>query len=481
MMNINDEALTALRSELGSGAVSTAGDDLDVHAGDWWPVIAKWSDEEKRAHRPACVVRPRDEEAISAAVRIAGRFGLAVIPYGAGSGVTGGVVSSSGAIVIDLRAMSDLLDVDEENFTVTVDPGWIGGDLEQALNLRGFTLGHYPQSLHLASVGGLVSTKSTGTFSSKYGGIEDLILGLRVVLSDGEVADFRPVPRSATGPGLSQLFIGAEGTLGVISRATLRMFPIAETRLFSGYAFPDLNAGIRAVREAFASHVRPAVLRLYDGIEAQGLYGRIGLRESRPLLIGGHEGIAVLAEAEQNVFRKIAEQHGAEFLGDEIGWAWEAHRFDASWLVEGNGAATRMADAIEVAAPWSLQLAVYEAVMQDIAPLCSRAMGHFSHFYSTGGAIYFIFFVEGKNPDDTRQRYEEVWNLVMRRVLALGGSISHHHGIGAVRSPFLKEELGTAHDVLVRVKRALDPENLMNPGKLGLDTPQSASQRMVVS
>lgn len=466
-MMIKNGVVQALLNDLGHSVVSIKNADLEAHTKDTWPLAAKWTTQEAETHLPSCVVRPTNSEMVAIALKIAVKHACPVVPFGAGSGVTGAAVPQSGAIVIDLREMKEIVNFDPDNLMVTVEPGVMGGVLEQWLSNKGFTLGHYPQSLHLASVGGLVSTRSTGTFSSKYGGIEDLILGLEAVLPDGEVVKFRATPRSATGPNLVSLFVGAEGLFGIVTQITLRIFPIAEVRSLLGYTFPDLASGLKALRECFGRHLRPAVLRLYDANEATGLYGRVGLALDKPLLIVGHEGEKRVAKAEQDAFSEIATAFGAESLGAEIGNAWEAHRFDASWLDKGNGGPHLMADAIEVGVSWTGLNALYEQVMKEIQPLCAKVMGHYSHFYSTGGCIYFIFFVEGSDTLSVKEKYQAVWNTTMKCVLAMGGTVSHHHGIGLIRSEYMRAELGTGFHLLERLKQAIDPQNIMNPGKFG--------------
>jgi len=459
----------ALSASGRSPRVSEGDADRAAHARDWWPRAAKWTDKELDQHRPDAVVFATDEEDCIAVVAACRETGTKLVTYGAGSGVVGAAVPDKGSIVIDVRGMNRIVAFDATDGYVTVEAGCLGGELETWLNERGFTLGHYPQSLHLASIGGLISTRSTGTFSNKYGGIEELVLALRVVSADGSVTAFRNTPRNSSGPALQQLFIGAEGTLGLITQATLRVFPRAERRIFEGYTFRSVAAGIEAVRKAYAAHLRPAVLRLYDETEAVNLYRRVGRESGPPLLIAGFEGLASMATAEQVAFAAIAEAEGGASLGQDIGNAWEAHRFDASWLTAGNDGPGRMADAIEIALPWSTLAAAHGAIMADVAPYCATVMSHYSHFYSTGGALYVIILLDGDDTASVLEQYQQVWDRVMDQALAFGGSLAHHHGVGRQRAPFLAKELDGAHRLLQRVKTALDPEGLLNPGNLTLN------------
>jgi alkyldihydroxyacetonephosphate synthase len=456
-----------LARELGD-CVSAEESDLREHAGDWWPILAKWDDAERAAHRPAAVIRPRDSETLARAVALAGAHGLAVVAYGAGSGVTGGVVNRSGAVVIDTRGLDRITGFDPDNHVVTAQAGVMGGVLEGWLAERGWTLGHYPQSLHLSTVGGWVATNSSGTFSSKYGGIEDLLVGLEVITASGERVEFRPVPRSATGPRLMQLFVGSEGSLGIVTRVTLRIFRKPEMRQFAAYAPASLEQGLEIVKRAYGAHLCPALLRLYDEKEAVHLHEGVGTAPGAPLLLVAHEGLAAMVAAEKACFGAIAHSVGASAVDEGVARYWEAGRYNAEWYRVGNDGADRIADSIEVAAPWTALAPLYRDVMASLEPLCDRAMGHFSHFYSTGSSLYFIAFLQDADPARLRSRYAKFWSTVMERTLAHGGTISHHHGVGLARAPVLARELGSAHPLLKKIKDALDPQGALNPGKLGL-------------
>lgn len=461
------DTLGILQRELG-GCVSADPFDLKEHAGDWWPILAKWDDAQRTAHLPAAVVRPPDSGTLARAVALAAANGLAVVPYGAGSGVAGGVVSNSGAVAIDTRGLDRILDFDPDNHLVTVEAGMIGGRLEEWLNECGWTLGHYPQSLRISTVGGWVATNSSGTFSSKYGGIEMLLAGLEAVLPSGERVAFRPVPRSATGPRLMQLFVGSEGSLGIVTTVTLRIFRQPQARRFAAYAPGSLERGLEIVKRAYESHLCPALLRLYDEKESEHLYEGVGQSPGAPLLLVAHEGMPAMVDAEKTAFAQIAARCDAGPVDPAVARFWEAGRYNAEWYRVGNDGADRIADSIEVSAPWTKLVPLYRDVMAALAPVCDKAMGHFSHFYSTGSSLYFIAFLQDGDPARLRERYEKLWATVMDRALAHGGTISHHHGVGLARAQVLERELGSAHSLLRKVKQALDPKGTFNPGKLGL-------------
>ena len=459
--------IAELRSIFGE-RISTEVGDLTAHAEDWWPLLKKDAEDVRAARRPLAVVRPSTPADVARLLGYAGRRGMKVVPFGAGSGVTGACVPVGPALSLDMQGMASILSFEPENLRVTVEGGIKGGVLEAWLNERGWTLGHYPQSLHLSTVGGWVSTTASGTLSSKYGGIENLVLGLEVVLASGETVQFRPVPRAATGPRLMQLFIGAEGTLGVVTKVTLKAFPFAEERRFVALAPASLESGIATIRSFYTHHLSPALVRLYDETEAASLYALTGAATGRPLLLLCSEGVHAVVDAELASLERLAVSAGATVEDTAVAQRWEAGRYNAEWYEAGNAGATKIADSIEVSASWSELAPLYRDVMAAISPLCSRAMGHVSHCYTSGASIYFICFLESDDPAELRSSYARLWDRVMELTLTHGGAISHHHGIGLVRAKALAAELGSVHGLLQTVKDALDPNGTLNPGKLGM-------------
>jgi alkyldihydroxyacetonephosphate synthase len=461
--------LARLQSAAPSVVVDRGTEARLLRSKDRWPEAGKWSAADQNRHLPAAVLAPSTVEEVAEVLKAAQAEGISVVPFGAGSGVVGGVVNSGSFVSLDLGRLTGPPVFDDERGEVTAGAGMLAADLEAALNARGRRIPHYPQSLALASVGGLVATKSSGTFSSKYGNIEDLLVALEVVLADGTIIRTRAVPRSSTGPAIAQLFVGSEGTLGVITSVTLRTFPLARASRFRGVAFNKLADGLATVRALTDAGITPAVIRLYDADEAAHLYERAGVPgEGRALLIVGHDGHEAVAAAEEAVSLSVAADHRGTDLGAGPGETWERTRFDASWLERGNAGETRIADAIEVSAAWPELEGLHSKVLKAMDPYVDKAYAHYSHFYPNGGAVYFIFFTTGKDREETLQRYRQAWDAALRTVIGAGGSVSHHHGVGEARKDWMSREHGTGLQILERVKAALDPAGVLSPGKLGM-------------
>jgi alkyldihydroxyacetonephosphate synthase len=315
-----------------------------------------------------------------------------------------------------------------------------------------------------------VATRASGQLSTRYGNIEDLVLALEVVLAGGRVLRTFPAPRAATGPDLRQIFLGSEGTLGIVTEVTLKLSP--RPKIQEGFAvrLRSWEDGLAVSREVLQAGWRPAVVRLYDGIEAQRTFGR-WFPEPAPLLFVMSEGSEVMRAAlvaELDAVREACTRRGGALLGDEPLRHWLGHRNQVpSW--EDLLRAGLVVDTIEVAATWDRIGPLYERVTKAIAavPGILVASGHTSHGYTTGVNIYFTFIGQEKDPAEQERIYRGAWAAAMEASIACGATIAHHHGIGRVRRDFLPRELGeVGMDVLRAMKRALDPHGIMNPGAL---------------
>jgi alkyldihydroxyacetonephosphate synthase len=454
-----------LTRELGSARIVTDEETLARRSRDTW-VIAIWRDMQKTLPRAACVVRPESTAEVAKVVRYAAKERVPLVPFGAGSGVCGAVQAEPGSIVLDLGAMRRLIAIDDTSLLATVEPGLLGSEFEAALNEAGYSMGHFPQSIGVSSVGGWVATRAAGQFSTRYGNIEDMLVAFEAVLPSGEVVRTRPIPRGATGQDIRHLFLGAEGTAGVLTELTFAIHPLPETTRTQAIAFPSMKAGLEALRLVVRAGWRPPVLRLYDDIEAARTYAD-SVQSGESLLLALSEGPDAMTSAEIAAVETISAGAGGRMVGSKPVDHWLGHRNTVptfeSFLQQ-----NVIVDTIEVAVTWDRIVALYEGVLKGMraVPGLIVASGHSSHSYVTGTNIYFTFAARPERPEDTETLYFAVWRAAMEATLEAGGTISHHHGIGRVRRDWLARDLGSAYPLLRTLKQALDPLGIMNPGAL---------------
>ncbi len=434
---------------------------------DWWPLAMHWSLAGSVPQRAAAVCRPSTAEEVAAVLAACSAEGVPVTAAAGRSGVSGASVPVFGGVVLDLTAMQGIIDIDAESGVVEVWAGTFGPELETELRQRcAMTVGHFPQSFDIATVGGWVACRGAGQYSTRYGKIDEMVVGLEVVLADGTVIRTGHGPAAAMGPDLTHLFLGSEGTLGIVTRVWLRAHPVPTHERRAAYTFTDFETGIEACRLILRRGATPAVLRLYDAIETQRSHGGDG---SQCVLLVLDEGDIGLVEATLGVVED--ECANASPASDDLVEQWLVHRNDTNALQ----ALTRkgvVVDTMEIAAPWSRLATIFsEACAALLAvPHARAASCHLSHSYLDGACLYFTF-AATPPPDQVEATYVAMWDAGQRAVLDAGGNLSHHHGIGLNRSRFMAESMGSSLDVLQTVKDALDPAGILNPGKLGLSSP----------
>ncbi len=457
-----------LEEQLPSGRVRRDAETRRAHAHDYWAFEAIHDVAGNPTEPPPAVVFPESTAEVSKILEIADAQRTAIVPYGLGSGVCGAVRPGGEALVVDVSRMSALLDLNAEAGTARVQAGLNGAECERLLDERGFTLGHFPQSIAVSTVGGWIATRASGQLSTRYGNIEDLVLALEVVLPGGRVVNTFPAPRAATGPDLREIILGSEGTLGIVTEIGLKLSPKPAFKAGFAARLKSWDDGLEITRELLQTGWRPAVLRLYDGLEAQRNFND-WFPEREPLLLVMNQGSEVMHGAldlELAAARHACVSRGGEDLGDAPLQHWLGQRNHVpSWDdLLGNGL---VVDTIEVSATWDRVGALYGKVTEAIAsvPGVLVASGHTSHGYTTGVNIYFTFVGSSKEEKDQERLYSAAWAAAMEATIACGGSIAHHHGIGRIRRDFLPRELGDAGvEVLRSVKKALDPNGIMNPG-----------------
>lgn len=434
---------------------------------DWWPLTLGWALDNTIPARAALVVRPDDAAQVPEILAACAASDVPVTPVAGRSGVCGAAVPVHGGIALDLTGISGVRAVDDESLVVDVGAGTFGDHLEATLRAEhGLTLGHWPQSVALSTVGGWIACRSAGQLSNRYGKIEDLVAGLDVVLADGTTLSTGGAPRAAVGPDLSQVFIGSEGTLGVVTGARLRVRPAPEVEDHLAVGFGSWNDGMDACRRILRRGADPAVLRLYDAVESDRSWSTGDLH----VLLVMDEGDP--ATVETNIAIVAAECSGGTPLDPALVAGWLGHRNDVAALesLTRNGF---VVDTMEIAAPWGALDSIYSATIAALSAIdgVRAASAHQSHAYTDGACLYFSF--AGRPPDGDRDGlWLRCWEAGQRAVLDHGGALSHHHGVGLHRARFVADALGPgANDVLHRLKSALDPRGVLNPGKLGLPDP----------
>ena len=443
--------------------------DQILNAHDAWPLAQAKIRAGAALPVADLVVFPKTAEEVSQILKIASEMEIPVTPVGGGAGTCGGTVPLYGGIQLDLKRMCRVYDIDHESMTVRVQCGVIGIDLEELVNREGYTTGHTPTSLRSSNVGGFIATRSGGSMSSLYGKIEDLTLGLEVVLPDGSIVECKAVPRHSVGPDLKQLFIGSEGTLGIITEATLRLFPIPESRKFRAYTFADVHSGLEAIRRIFRAGIKPSIVRLYDPEDASYSFSmHFEFEEGHCMLLLAFDGSPERVVLDERATHEICVKEGGSDQGEAPSRRWWEHRYDMYYPTKLTTRDYAIVDTIDIVATYDKLENVYRAMKEAMEEHAGFVISHFSHMYENGGSIYMIFYSSQPDAESAWKNYKAIWDAGVEACLEHGGTMSHQHGVGLTRSTYTEDELGDSFVVLKAIKGVLDPKGIMNPGKLGL-------------
>ena len=560
-----DKLMRDLEKIVGAKRVSVKEPDLDTYSRDMWPrtLIGLRATGVSPGPRPHAVVWPENAREVAAIVRPARSLDVPIVPYGGGSGVCGGVVPVRGGITIDVKRLDQLRSVSREDMVCDVEVGINGERFERELSRRGYTFGNFPSSIYCSTVGGWIACRAAGQMSTKYGKVEDRVVGLTAVTGRGEIIDTDELHRAARGPDWNQLLLGSEGTLAVITSARLRLSTAPALRVLRGFEFESVTQGLEAIRRVMQAGLSPAVVRLYDEIDtllssidlggddpeatrgdpdhfapapapgsgalpafprtpaangprsrgpsadkrssrlsrAIGLIrkprGGVALRRmmrqqameaalSRPRLLNsvastlaerfvrkgcklivGIEGPRVRTEVQARLILDLIGRSGGKDMGEEPGRRWLENRYHISYNMSPVFRDGAFVDTMEVSASWERLMDLYESVREAISPH-ALVMAHFSHAYPEGCSIYFTFSAHADGHKQAERLYDAIWRDGMAATLRAGGTISHHHGIGLLKSQWMAEEHREGMNILSALKKTLDPDGIMNPGKLGL-------------
>lgn len=457
---------------------------LTHSAGKGYPDLLAMRSAAKLA-APDAVVYPGDEADVKEVLKICAKQGIAVVPFGGGTSVVGGVTPLRGdfdsVIALDLGRMRQLIGLDAKSRIGTFAAGLRGPELEHLLRARGYTLGHFPQSFEYSTVGGWVATRSAGQASTGYGRIDEKLLGARLVAPAGELK-LAARPASAAGPDLRALIAGSEGALGVITEATLEISPAPEVTRYEALMMPSFGAAADALRTLEQEGQAADVARASDETETEmglafagidGARGKLleGYLRGRgagagALVILGWEGAGGTIDARRRAALSILKEDGAIGLGAGAGRTWAKNRFSTPYLRDHLLERAVMVETLETSTTWSNLMLLYRGVGDALAAHAPIVACHISHLYQSGASLYFTF-IAPQNPSGPLAQWEAAKREACDAIIAHGGTITHHHAIGIDHRRYLKAEDGAAGvEALRSVKRSLDPRGLMNPGKL---------------
>ena len=475
---LSDGDMVALRSLVGDEFARDDAEARVLHArGKSTPDLMRARSHDFSA-APDLVVLPGSHDEVLALLAACSERRIAVVPFGGGTSVVGGLEPDAsglaGLVALDLRRMNALLELDEESRVARLEPGLRGPEAEALLGERGYTIGHFPQSFEFASLGGFAATRSSGQASAGYGRFDELVVGLRVATPAGTL-ELGRAPRSAAGPDLRQLVLGSEGALGVITELRVAVRPAPESREYEGWRLASFASGAAVLRGLAQDGPRPTVLRLSD--EAETIHLNVG-RPEQPggvelggcLAIAGYEGTAAdVTERREQVAERL-RRAGAEPVPG-AGEAWNRGRYSAPYLRDALLSAGALVETLETATFWSslqdLYAGVGEALRGSLSARGTPAavMCHISHVYPTGASLYFtIACAQGGDPV---AQWRAAKAAASDAILAAGGSITHHHGVGTDHLPWFTQEVGPVGLAMLRaVKTAVDPAGIMNPGVL---------------
>jgi alkyldihydroxyacetonephosphate synthase len=425
---------------------------------------------------PDAVVLPGDHDEVAAVLRACSEHSVAVVPFGGGTSVVGGVAAERGGFVaviaLDLRRLDALLEVDDVSWTATLQAGVTGPRAEELLAAHGFTLGHVPQSFERATIGGYAATRSAGQLSTGWGRFDALVERVRAATPAGDL-DLGRAPGTAAGPDLRQLVLGSEGAFGVITSVTVRVRPIPEVRRHEGWRVDDLATGVGILRTLAQRGPRPDLARLSDETEtAMGVAtGGGGVDDAGGcLLLVGWEGFADDVAARAEGAAAVLRAAGATPLGEEAAESWRHGRFRAPRLRDELLGTGMLIETLETATTWrdleALHARVGEVLREALDGASPIVACHVSHLYAAGASLYFTV-LGRRSADDPVGQWSAAKAAVMDALTGAGATLTHHHAVGADHAPWLAAEVGDLGvEVLRAVKARLDPVGVLNPGKL---------------
>ncbi|MBR6791242.1 MAG: FAD-binding oxidoreductase [Oscillospiraceae bacterium] len=460
-----------LEDAVGRANCSTREADKIIHGIDYFWLSRMWADRGMTPPEADIIVCPKNAQEVSNVLKIANYYKMPVTTWGGGGGTQGGALPLAGGIVLDTKRMNEITEFNTDSMYMESGTGAIHTHLEWYANERGYATMHYPSSQNCSTLGGFLAHRGIGVVSTKYGKIDDMCLSMEVVLPNGDIINTSPVPKHAAGPDLNQIFIGSEGTLGVITKAQMRIYEEPECRWFRAFLFKDLTSAFAAGKELLTK-IKPSVMRLYDEAETVSLIKKIvGVERKGAFMNLALEGMKDIVAVEQKVLFDIFNKYGAEDLGSEYGEKWWKEKitfFYPGHMMD----IPQMFGTMDSIATYSNIEKIYWAMKEAIEtnfPM-AKFIAHFSHWYEWGAMIYDRFIVDNppQDPHEALRLHNNIWYTGVRAALANGGVVNDHHGVGVKLGKLMREQYGPAMQVMTAIKKELDPNGIMNPFKLGL-------------
>lgn len=480
-MKENAMILKDLQKMLTQKQINIDSDDLYEASADRYKKYAK-AKKVLDVPAPLAIVYPDSAEQVSEILRYCNAYGINVIPRSGRTATEGGLENwKEQTLVVDGKNLKKVIKIDSYNMQVTAQSGVVLQELEDEVRKHGLTMGHSPQSKPVAQMGGLVSTRSIGQFSTLYGGIEDIVVGLECVFPDGHISRIKNVPRRAGGPDIRHIAIGNEGALCYITEVTVKLFRyFPENNRFFGYLIKDVDTGISILREVMANGYRPSVARVYSEEDAAQHFSHF--HKGQCVLIFMAEGngnmvnatAAGIEEAVEKYRTGINEKVDSKFILEwfnHLNWSQQRIEDEIKDMVTKN---SHDGFTTEISADWENVTKIYYNVIERIRNEFPRSKditmlgGHSSHSYINGTNMYFVYNynINCEPQDEMRLYHHPIQTIIVEETLKLGGSMCHHHGIGKYRNEWTKEEHGSAYYMLEKLKEAFDPNGIMNFGTI---------------
>lgn len=474
--HISQSLIKKLEKIVGSQNIITDQSEIYCQIIDVWWITRYRMFKKDDLPKPLMIIFPESKDQVGKLVRLCNEQMIPIVPRGGGAGDSGGTLALERGILVDMKKMDKVVKINKKSLTVRVQPGILQKHLEEYLNKNGYTMNHFPASFHTSTLGGFISTNGTGVLSSKYGKLTDMVHQVEVVLPNGKLFKSLPVNHHSTGPDFSKLFIGAEGTLGIIVEVLCKIHYLPEKMTFLSFLLPNLREGIEVGRRIMMKGLSPCIMRFYDSKDTSHiLREQYNMKGKGCFFMVGFDGLKEIVDNQAKVAYKIIKEAEGEELGDKQAWEWWNNRLRSYYPPLDYGCEPWMTTVMDTVAPYedieNVYTAMKSAVENGFKKNSAIFHAHFSHWYDWGTSIYPSFLIKNvpKNYRKAMKLYDDIISACIEAAVSNNGVLNEHHAVGLRLGKFMEKGYGKESYELIRtIKKAIDPNNIMNPGKLGL-------------